>query len=122
MILSNGSTTLSYLFASPPLAGSWTHEPLVLNTRDPHWHLGTIAGPAPSQSDFQNVLSSLTELEILADYGNGAETVGLDNVVLHTVAEPSSLALLAIGTLTFWAGIRLHCRKPHSLASTFPDV
>jgi Laminin B (Domain IV)/PEP-CTERM motif len=123
VILSNGSTTLSYLFSPPPLAGGWTHESLILNTSDPHWHLGTIAGPAPSQSDFQNVLSSLTELEILADYGNGAETVGLDNVALHTVPEPSSLALLAIATLISlgWQSIARR-RKPPSFASAIPDV
>jgi hypothetical protein len=117
VVFSNGTTNLAYLFNPQPGAGSWIHETLTLNTSDPNWHLGTNLGPAPAQSDFQNVLSSLTLLEILADYHAGSETVGLDNVVLHTVPEPSSLALLVIAALALgcWHAIG----KAHSAPGRF---
>ena len=93
--LSNGGTTLAYLF-SPQITttNTWVPETLTLAPSDPNWHLGSSTGPAPSLSDFQSVLSSLTTFKILADYHSGTETVGLDNVVLQT-PEPATLGLLA---------------------------
>jgi hypothetical protein len=88
VVLSNGTTSLVYVFSPQPTAGSWNHEVLTFNTSDPNWHVGTPSGPAPVMSDFQNVLSSLTTLEILGDYHAGTETVGLDNVDLHVVPVP----------------------------------
>jgi hypothetical protein len=69
---------------------------MTLGTSDPNWHLGGLAGAAPSLSDSQNVLASLTVLEILGDYRAGPETVGLDNVTLVQVPEPACLARLAL--------------------------
>jgi hypothetical protein len=44
---------------------------------------GVISGDPPTMAEMQAVLASLTELRIRAEYVSGADTDGLDNVVLN---------------------------------------
>ena len=87
ILLTNGSTTLSYLFPTQPAVGVWTHFNIPISTTDPNWHLGTFNGAAPALSDFKNVLANLTKIEILGDYRTGTESNDLDNVLLHSSAQ-----------------------------------
>ena len=104
VVLSNGPTTLVYVYPTlPNTTGSWIHQTVTLGTADPNWHLAAINGAAPSQSDFQNVLGSLSVLEILGDYRSGTETVGLDNVTLVQAPEPACVAPLALWAVGLWA-------------------
>jgi hypothetical protein len=119
VFLTNGTTSLVYVFSPQPTAGSWNHEVLTFNTSDPNWHLGTPTGAAPAMSDFQNVLSSLTALQILGDYHAGTETVGLDNVDLHIapVPEPGCLSYAAALLVAPFLRRRRAGQKPSAAAN-----
>jgi hypothetical protein len=107
--LSNGPTTLVYVFPTlPTTTGSWIHESMTVGTSDPNWHLSSPAGAAPTLNDFQNVLGSLTVFEVLGDYRAGPETVGLDNVTLVQAPEPACLTLLAFSGVGLCARRRRH--------------
>jgi hypothetical protein len=99
IMLTDGATRLLWLSnPTPALGPSFTHVAVGL-APSANWHLGSNSGATPTAGDFQAVLSNLTGLFISGEYTAGLiETPGLDNVKL-SVPEPSSLALLAIGSL-----------------------
>lgn len=91
-ITGNVGQTLTYdtgAFA----ANTWDHATAVL-TESSGWMLG---GTAPTQSQFQAILGSVTSLEILGDFTAGNDTTTLDNVNLPTVPEPVGLGSVLIG-------------------------
>jgi hypothetical protein len=77
------------------------------------WHVGTSGGALATAADFRNVLGDLSGLFIRGEYTTGLiETPGLDNVrlagVSASVPEPSSLAMMALASLTIVIYRRSH--------------
>ena len=100
VILTGAGLTLAFDLASNPANGSWTSYAVPLTSTG--WHLGTLAGAAPTAAQFLGVLSNLTALQIRAEYQTGSDTGSLDNVVLATavtgpVPEPETYALMLLG-------------------------
>jgi hypothetical protein len=84
VILTASSLTLAYNTPyNPALDGSWTSFKVPLT--EAGWHVGTIFGAAATQTQFQTVLSALTDLRIRAEYQTGADTDYLDNVQFPTI-------------------------------------
>ena len=100
VILTGAGLTLAFDLASNPANGSWTSYAVPLTSTG--WHLGTLAGAAPTAAQFLGVLSNLTALQIRAEYQTGADTGSLDNVFLATavagpIPEPETYALMLLG-------------------------
>lgn len=94
VVLESGGIRLTAL-AADPTVNQWTQSviPLVAG----HWHVGFgIDGPLASQDLIESVLGNVTALLIGAEYGSaiGAETVGLDSVMI--TPAPGALALLVV--------------------------
>lgn len=97
-----GTPRALYYSTSPP-ATTFTSYSVGLNPTG--WRLGDyVGGSAPTISQFQSVLSSLSALYIDGDWRTAFETAGLDNVRMveasHEVPEPSTMLLLSLGGLT----------------------
>lgn len=67
---------------------------------------------AVTQAQMISVLSSVTAMRIRGEYRTGADTGGLDNVVLYAVPEPGCISVLVAGSVTFGVGI---VRRRHTL-------
>ncbi len=83
--------------AIPSLSTSWTSLSVSLTAG--HWRVSdTFSGALATQSQINAVLGNLTDLWINAEYYTPVvETIGLDNVMLTPVPEPSQAALLLAG-------------------------
>ena len=81
VILSGGGVTLTGVFFPVlPVANVWTHISVMLNEQS-GWIDFNTKQPA-TKAQMQIVLSSLDTMDILAEYGDGPDTGGLDNVRL----------------------------------------
>ncbi|HNP77390.1 MAG TPA: FG-GAP-like repeat-containing protein, partial [Cyclobacteriaceae bacterium] len=77
---------LIYQFPTKPAVGSWTSYSISLN--ESNWHLGSIAGAAPTRDQFKQVLANIGTLLIRLKYQSVSASAiigSLDNVVLNTV-------------------------------------
>ncbi len=93
VILRGGGLVLVYDTPQNPANGAWTSYAVPLSA--PGWKLNSLAGAAASADQLATALSSLTALEIRAEYQTGADVGHLDNVAL--VPEPGTWAMLAAG-------------------------
>ena len=55
---------------------------------------------AATEEQMRTVLGSLDTLYIPGEWAGGADTSGLDNVVMTSAPEPSTLVLLAVGAIS----------------------
>ena len=103
VIQSSGGPTL-YLRATPPTISyppgdGWTPYSIVLDTAAA-WSLNEFSAVAPTAADITNALTTITRVQILADFASGFfgkattatpfghDVAGLDNVQLGTGSTP----------------------------------
>ena len=77
---------LTLVYVAGQAGTNWTHYSATL-TAASGWYVGahdtSVSGdPAATEAQMQQVLAHLTSIEIRAEFVNGAETGGLDNVAL----------------------------------------
>lgn len=80
VILSGGGLSL-YYDLSEPSSGGWQDYKIRLN-EDGGWSVGSRSGPTATREQIQTVLEDITDISIRAEYRNGPETMGLDDVLL----------------------------------------
>lgn len=73
-----------------PTPNSWSAASLTLVAAN---FIDTATNAAPSKSEMKAVLKDLTQLQIRAEYVSGAESGGLDNVMLAAPAAHHAAAL-----------------------------
>jgi fibronectin-binding autotransporter adhesin len=83
--------------ANFPTPNVWSSASVILTASR---FIDTATGTTPSVAEMQDVMSDLTTLEIRAEYVNGAESGGLDNVAM----APASAQGGTVMTTDFWAG------------------
>ena len=93
VVLTGNGITLVYDLPTNPAIGSWTSYSVPLIASG--WTVSSLGGAAASESQFQQVLASLTQLRIRAEYQTGPDTGLLDNVSL--VPEPTNVTMLSLG-------------------------
>lgn len=103
VFLSGDGITLAYntgAFA----ANTWFHATAPL-TETSGWYINTTlgGGTVPTKTQFQDVLSDVTSLEILGDFTTYADVTTLDNVVLAGPGTPSGVPLPP----AVWSGLTL---------------
>ncbi|MBI5766901.1 MAG: IPT/TIG domain-containing protein [Verrucomicrobia bacterium] len=92
VVLAGNGTRLIWQ-ASPaivPPASGWMTVTVPL-APSAQWRLGTNDGPLATASDFQTVLGNLTAVYLRGEYTFGAETTGLDNVILASPVTPPAI-------------------------------
>jgi len=106
VVLSGNGITLVYDLPANPAIGGWTSYsvPLVASG----WAVSSLGGAAASDAQLQQVLASLAQLRIRAEYQTGADTGLLDNVAL--VPEPANAVMLLAGLLIVLCMVRGHAR------------
>ena len=85
VILTGGGVTIAVDAGSNP-GTAWTSYTVVLD-ESAGWALDVWDGTPATQADIQTVLSDLTDLRIRGEFVVGADTGGLDNVVLNSTCE-----------------------------------
>ena len=101
VILSNGTTTLYYNSSGPGPANTW--RLYIIDLYGPSFRVGSKTGPAATDAQLLAVLSNLTSLNILGDWGS-EETSRLDDVQL---LAPSTNAPPAI-SIAMYPGITIN--------------
>lgn len=82
VILESGTLTLLFdNLQNPGL--DWTPFSILLR-EDAGWHVGNVNGPAPTQAQFQAVLSNLNAIRIQGEYRAQADFGGIDNFILES--------------------------------------
>ena len=93
IIITGGGITIKYDTSYNP-GTDWTHYSVLLAT-DAGWMRDSSAA---TYEDITTVLSSISSIQIRAEYRTGADTDYLDNVVLYgAVPEPGSIFGVASG-------------------------
>ncbi len=105
IILQGNGQTLVHNHAQDPATGIWNHLGARLNESD--WHLGTGAGPNPTQAEFQQILANMTGLEIRGEYKTGVDTAWIDNIRLGHLPDTSLAGVICAGE-TFQFGQYKH--------------
>jgi Laminin B (Domain IV)/PEP-CTERM motif len=101
VVLMGSGLTLAYDLANNPVNGTWT--PYSVSLTAGSWRLDSLTGQIATQQQIQSVLSDVTGFQIRAEYQTGADTDGLDSVVLSAggagapVPEPSTWAMMILG-------------------------
>jgi hypothetical protein len=101
VLVGAGLTLVTSQGAAPTANWTWTHYEIPLLASG--WHIGTGAGPAPSEADFKAVLANLTALDIRGEYHYGDDLTGLDNVRLPNGSVPDGGATFGLLGLTVLA-------------------
>lgn len=98
VLLQSSGLTLAYGIGSNPGNGTWTSYSVSLTAGA--WHVGDLNGDLATDVQIQTALSGLTGLFIRAEYQDGPDTDGLDNVVLFSAqgATPIPAALPLLGS------------------------
>ncbi len=83
VILTGGGTTI-WLDSLANPGTDWTSYSIMLDTSE-DWRVGSYGGTntAATEDDIRTVLGALEDLQIRGEYISGADTGGLDNVVLN---------------------------------------
>jgi hypothetical protein len=81
VVLVSDDITLTYDTERNP-STDWTHYRVALRA-DGGWKQGDLQGLDATESDIRDVLGDLTALRIRGEFRTGADTGGLDNVVLN---------------------------------------
>jgi hypothetical protein len=95
VLLAGAGLTLVLDTAVNPAFDAWTHYSVDLSSGA--WHLSSLGGAVATDEQIKTALGSLSALQIRAEYQTGSDTDYLDNVVLATVPEPTTLALALTG-------------------------
>jgi hypothetical protein len=85
IVLEGGGLKLVYETPYNPDT-SWTSYAVLLSESS-GWRKNTLTGDPPTPTEFMSVLSALSGLRIRGEYRNGADSGGLDNVVLNGVSR-----------------------------------
>lgn len=93
VVLQGGGLTLVYDTGPNPPNGAWASYAVPLSAGG--WRLNSLSGAVATNPQILAVLSSLTSLQIRAEFQTGADTGYLDNVSL--VPQPASALLMAGG-------------------------
>lgn len=103
LLVGNGITLAYQLPATPAQTPDWSSFSVQL-LASAGWKVNDINGAAASEAQMVSVLANLTSLSIRAEFQNGIDTDGIDNVILNgsvdstsPVPEPSAVALVAVG-------------------------
>lgn len=97
--LVGGGYTLVYDTAYNP-GTSWTSYSVPL-TELGGWSVGALGAPGPSQSQMQQVLANIGDLQIRGEFVNGSDVGRLDNVIM--IPESATLILMVGGLpLLLW--------------------
>jgi len=92
-IIGNGMSIVIDAGADP--GNSWTLYSV--NLTSGAWHHDTLDGALASAADIQDVLSNVTDFRIRAEYSSNVDSDGLDTVLLSSVPEPETYALMLAG-------------------------
>jgi len=74
----------------PGVANQWLHYEIPL-TFNGGWKKTTLAGSAPTEAEFAQVMADLTLLQIRGEYTTSPDVVGLDNIQLGAGTVPVEL-------------------------------
>ena len=94
VVIEGGGLTLVYNFGTHP-GLDWTHFDVSLST-DADWRVDTLSGDVATQAQISQALANMTALHIRGEYVSGADTGGLDNVVMQ--AADANVRVLANAT------------------------
>lgn len=78
-----------------PTLDVWNHFDIPLTASG--WFVNGFGGVPATEAQMQTVLANMTNLRIRGEFNDGPDLAFLDNVVLSSVPEPGSLALLGLG-------------------------
>ena len=107
--LIGGGLTLHVDLSPVPGDPAWTHYAIALNDTG-GWKVGTLAGPAATATQVQQVLGNLGTLRIRGEFITGSDNGDLDNVMMP-VPEPETYALFGAGLgLVAWIVRRRRAR------------
>jgi hypothetical protein len=99
---------------------TWTQYRVFLHEAT-GWKVGSLMGPVATESQLRQVLSSLEVLRIRAEYRNGPDTDGLDNVRL--VYPPPTLTIQRLGdSLCLEWPLAASCFQPQSTETLSPPA
>lgn len=99
-VIASGSNVLYWYGGAPTTV--FTTFVASLTASDTRWRLGgtgfnPASGVAPTEAQFQGILSNVTRLQVNAEFITGADNTRLDNVILGPVPEPEAYAMLLAG-------------------------
>lgn len=112
VVITGGGKTIAFNTANNP-GLDWTHYSVPLDAGS-DWRLGSVSGAVASQADIDAVLADVTSLWIRGEYVSGADTGGLDNVLL----SPDTSAVRVLSDTTLGVLMSNHDTLTEALAAT----
>lgn len=104
VMMAGGGLTIGLVLNVQPVLNQWTSWQAVLST-DLEWRVvsdvgdGVVSATVATEAQIRDVLADLTGLYIRGEYTNGADSAGLDNVIL--TPTPASLGTMGLAGLMF---------------------